>query len=358
MNSECGIVNSECGTRSSETAPARRQAPVHSAFTTHYSLLAIRRCKAAAFTLIEMLTVIAIIGILAAILLPTIRIAMQRAKIAAAKGDLRSIQLALDMYNMEFGAYPPDSNAGLSEAGVDFSDMVSPNECLVWFLTREYSTASDAAGQPWASGSGWNPATSPTVFSRVAFRGGLDLKAKQQRDDDQDGFYEFVDPWGRPYFYRAYPQYWDVSTITDEGSGTFRITLADVQVQDLVRQIGQVRIFDGTDSGNEGTFDIVETGADWLEVSNASGQIEDPSDAYVSFLLHNTQTCDLYSLGPNGKTRAATRPGAQPWNAQSAPADWDLMWGTPGDGNDVAPDRAGNLNVEEGDQDDVNNWSG
>lgn len=53
------------------------------------------------FTLIELLIVVAIIGILAAIAAPNFLNAQVRAKIARVYGDLRSIQTAIEMYTVD-----------------------------------------------------------------------------------------------------------------------------------------------------------------------------------------------------------------------------------------------------------------
>ncbi len=62
------------------------------------------------FTLIELLTVIAIIGILAGIALPAINIARRKGRIAAAKEQLRQIEIALEAYYAEWDTYPPVGN--------------------------------------------------------------------------------------------------------------------------------------------------------------------------------------------------------------------------------------------------------
>lgn len=60
-----------------------------------------------AFTLIELLIVVAIIGILAAIAVPNFINAMMRAKIAKAESELRTITTALESYKVDNSIYPP-----------------------------------------------------------------------------------------------------------------------------------------------------------------------------------------------------------------------------------------------------------
>ena len=60
------------------------------------------------FTLIELLIVVAIIGILAAIAIPNFLQAQTRAKVARAQSDLRTLALAMEMYQSDHQAYPPE----------------------------------------------------------------------------------------------------------------------------------------------------------------------------------------------------------------------------------------------------------
>jgi prepilin-type N-terminal cleavage/methylation domain-containing protein len=60
------------------------------------------------FTLVEMLVVIAIIGILAALLLPAIMIAIRTARNTAIGLEIKQIDTALEAYRLEKGDYPPN----------------------------------------------------------------------------------------------------------------------------------------------------------------------------------------------------------------------------------------------------------
>lgn len=60
-----------------------------------------------AFTLIELLIVVAIIAILAAIAVPNFLEAQTRAKIARVQSDLRTISLGMDTYKLDNNKFPP-----------------------------------------------------------------------------------------------------------------------------------------------------------------------------------------------------------------------------------------------------------
>lgn len=61
--------------------------------------------KRRAFTLIELLIVVAIIGILAAIAVPNFLNAQMRAKLARVEGDFKALGAALEMYRLDNGRY-------------------------------------------------------------------------------------------------------------------------------------------------------------------------------------------------------------------------------------------------------------
>lgn len=69
-------------------------------------------CSRKAFTLIELLIVVAIIAILAAIAVPNFLEAQTRSKVSRVKADFRSIDTALNAYYVDYNKYPRLRTAG------------------------------------------------------------------------------------------------------------------------------------------------------------------------------------------------------------------------------------------------------
>ena len=78
-----------------------------------------------AFSLVELLVVLAIVGVLLALLLPAVQVAREAARGMQCKNNLRQLALATSLYIDTYGRYPPATHSGNN---------------LRWFGSRESKT--------------------------------------------------------------------------------------------------------------------------------------------------------------------------------------------------------------------------
>src|SRR3954447_7484718 len=87
-----------------------------------------------AFTLIELLIVISIISILAALLLPTLSVVQRKAKVKAAKAEMQNLITAITQYKSSYSRLPASKSAVQNpNKGGDFTfgSITSDNQSLV-----------------------------------------------------------------------------------------------------------------------------------------------------------------------------------------------------------------------------------
>src|SRR5882724_8922947 len=90
-----------------------------------------------AFTLIELLTVIAIIGVLIALLFPAIKSALGKAETAKAQTSIAGLATAFKSYYTEYGKWPATTT--------DPSGIISTTNWMVALLRGEDKSGADPA---------------------------------------------------------------------------------------------------------------------------------------------------------------------------------------------------------------------
>lgn len=156
-----------------------------------------RSTRPQAFTLVEMLVVIAVIGILAGILLPTFSILKQRAKIRQAQMEMANLAGAIKAYEKEYNRFPGSPNVerngtpDFTFAGTLFptgQGYNSDNRLIMFILLNQMDKAADP------------------LKTDIKNRNPRNLSlydARFVKDGDPNGIgsddHVFRDPWGNPY---------------------------------------------------------------------------------------------------------------------------------------------------------------
>jgi type II secretion system protein G len=105
------------------------------------------RLSRRAFTLIELLIVVAIIAILAAIAVPNFLEAQVRAKVSRTKSDMRSLATAIEAYRVDTNKYPVVGTPGLPT----FADLLVPFTRRLSAITTPVSYISSLPQDPFAN---------------------------------------------------------------------------------------------------------------------------------------------------------------------------------------------------------------
>ncbi|MEQ8818908.1 MAG: prepilin-type N-terminal cleavage/methylation domain-containing protein [Sumerlaeia bacterium] len=126
------------------------------------------RTPSKAFTLIELLIVVAIIAILAAIAVPNFLEAQVRAKVSRAKADMRSLATGLESYRVDNNKYVPTPNYNRVTGAQTFT-----HEARWAYLTTPiaYMTSiiDDPFGDTDVTESNWNTSSKFRTFDYTAF---------------------------------------------------------------------------------------------------------------------------------------------------------------------------------------------
>jgi prepilin-type N-terminal cleavage/methylation domain-containing protein len=107
--------------------------------------------KTKAFTLIELLIVVAIIAILAAIAVPNFLEAQTRAKVSRAKNDMRTLATAIESYQVDNNNYPTDAGNGIENMNRPYPPLnnntnhPNPNYSIGFELTTPIAYISSMA---------------------------------------------------------------------------------------------------------------------------------------------------------------------------------------------------------------------
>lgn len=146
------------------------------------------------FTLIEMLVVIVIIGILAAMISAAVVGAIRAAKSESTKATIRAIEGAAERYKNEFSAYPPSLLTGV------FPKLSLPNATNNGIETLVACLSAKARGGPF-----YQPQNESTAFTN-ADKDSASIPASYWYFGSGD-LREYVDAWGQTMIYWNHNDY-------------------------------------------------------------------------------------------------------------------------------------------------------
>jgi general secretion pathway protein G len=122
--------------------------------------------REAGFTLLELLVVMTIIGILAAIAVPALRDSPQRAREAALKEDLFALRSVIDQYHGDKGNYPADLATLVTEGylrKIPLDPMTKSAE--TWVIAYEEAPSADSSSNSSSGLGSFSNSTDPNAPS-------------------------------------------------------------------------------------------------------------------------------------------------------------------------------------------------
>ena len=253
------------------------------------------------FTLVELLTVVAIISLLISILLPSLSRARDQARRARVRAMLYGIDSALEMFYGDFNRYP-NSTAGVDP--ITDSDILSGAHWLARALVGHDYEGVDTDGRMMRPGA--NPELTSASLENAS-RVGVYMEGPMfARDDDDSKFYYGGDscdyvPTGRPVvydemfgspvlYYRAntrarYP-FADSSGAAPDTGGPGRYSLQD---NFRITGGGSALGWDFAAAGRQhpfGTFG--SSGYDWRDIDTVCGDEDGVAGSFTDMLHSET----------------------------------------------------------------------
>ena len=253
------------------------------------------RARRSAFTLLEMLIVVAVIGVLATLLMGALSKAKERSQKAACRAHINAIKSGLSMYESDVGRYPrlrprPGTTASATDldddAGALYMGLMNkataqlgggPNTPYLQDWKPEHiglvmdATRFNAGTMGFDPGS-WGGGPYPTGVERLGPNDQAQVRnaAYQQmhippaNQSIANGCLVLLDPWGNPFHYREWAS---IRNSTKDGlmQGPTMRTIVPLASIPVAMQTGQA-----------------------------------PVEVQVPDMPHSAETFDIWSNGPNG----------------------------------------------------------
>lgn len=148
--------------------------------------------KSKGFSLVELLVVVAIIGILSVILVPNVQEQLRRAKVAKTKALIGSLEMTIEVYKNDLGKYPPSYN------------LQSLFVALVEKAKNSYVPDSDEYRKVKRGDPIWeNPEKPSSHLTDLLKMAGVPSDALMAQSEEN----VFIDSWENPIYYISHEEY-------------------------------------------------------------------------------------------------------------------------------------------------------